>query len=244
MAVAQARDSQKLLRTWGLGDVVPYGHSVVLLFFGPPGVGKTASAEAIAHELGKPLLVVDYSQIQNCYVGVTEKNVVRVFRQAQSSEAVLFWDEADAMLYDRDTAQNSWEVRDVNVLLQEIEKFEGVCILATNREGSLDKALARRVSIKVHFTRPDRKMRRAIWEKLLPATLPLSRDVDLKRLSDADLTGGEIKNVILNAARLALQRTPEGPVRQMDFERALSMEKKDGEDGSCSRIGFASSLLE
>jgi SpoVK/Ycf46/Vps4 family AAA+-type ATPase len=116
------------------------------------------------------------------------------------------------MFYDRDSSRYNWEVRDVNVLLQQLEHFEGVCILATNRKITLDKALERRISLKIEFERPGRKERRQIWEKFLPKKLPLARDVDFNQLSEADLAGGEIKNVVLNAARLALQRDEQGPV--------------------------------
>ena len=168
MALAHVRHSQKIIGDWGLGEVIPYGRSPVLLFSGPPGTGKTAAAIALAHELDRPILVADYSRIQNCFVGQTEKNIVRVFREAKNQKAVLLWDEADAMFFDRDSAQRNWEVRDVNVLLQEVERSESVCILATNRKITLDKALQRRIALKVEFDRPDQKRRRLIWERLLP----------------------------------------------------------------------------
>ena len=160
LALVHARNSRRLMDDWGLGELIPYGRGTVLLFSGPPGTGKTATAEALAHELEKPILVADYSRIQNCFVGQTEKNIVRVFREARSQDAVLFWDEADAMFYDRDLAARTWEVRDVNVLLQQLERFEGTCILATNRKVSLDKALERRIALKVDFELPDRAQRR------------------------------------------------------------------------------------
>jgi SpoVK/Ycf46/Vps4 family AAA+-type ATPase len=239
MAVTHAREASTLVRDWGLGEAVPYGRTVTLLFSGPPGVGKTASAEALAHELGRPILPVDYSEVQNCYVGNTEKNIVRMFREAAAREAVLFWDEADAMFYDRDAAARTWEVRDVNVLLQELERFEGVCVLATNRRVSLDPALERRITLKVAFEPPDREERLAIWQRMIPAKLPLGHDVDLDVLTAAELTGGEIKNVLLNAARLALGRGPEGPVTMADFGEALRMEKAGSRRGDRSGgIGF------
>jgi len=239
MALTHAREASTLVGDWGLGDAVPYGRTVTLLFSGPPGVGKTASAEALAHELGRPILPVDYSQVQNCYVGNTEKNIVRMFREAAAHEAVLFWDEADAMFYDRDAAARTWEVRDVNVLLQELERFEGVCVLATNRRVSLDPALERRITLKVAFEPPDREERLAIWQRMVPAKLPLGDDVDLDVLAGAELTGGEIKNVLLNAARLALGRGPGGPVTMADFDEALRMEKAGAKRGGRGDgIGF------
>ena len=224
LALDHVRNSGRLLDAWGLRNTFSYGTGVTMLFYGPPGTGKTATAEAIARELDKPLLVADYSKIQNCFVGQTEKNIVGTFRKARQHDAVLFWDEADAMFFDRDTASRAWEVRDINVLLQEIERFEGVCILATNRNTILDKALERRISAKVEFPRPNRELREAIWRTLIPGRLPLAPDVDIARLSQADLAGGEIKNVILNASRFACGRSTDTSVTAADFERALAME--------------------
>lgn len=224
LALDHARNSGKLMQTWGLRGAFPYGSGVTMLFYGPPGTGKTATAEAIARALDKALLVADYAKIQNCFVGQTEKNIVSTFQKARQNGAVLFWDEADAMFFDRDAASRAWEVRDVNVLLQEIERFEGVCILATNRKATLDKALERRITAKIEFPRPDRELRESIWRKLIPKQLPLAPDVDIARLSRTDLAGGEIKNVILNASRLACGRSSDAVVTAGDFERALAME--------------------
>lgn len=238
MAVAQSRHARVLIRKWGLGDTITYGRAVTVLFSGPPGVGKTACAEAMAHELGKPILVIDYSQIQNCWVGETEKNIVGAFRTARKHDAVLFWDEADAMFYNRDNTRQSFEVRSVNVLLQEVERFDGMCVLATNRKVSLDPALERRISLRVEFERPDHKMRVEIWKRLLPDKLPVDEDVDIERLAGEELTGGEIKNVVLNAARLALVRGPRGPVAMGDFIEALGMERAGRWSGGKGKIGF------
>lgn len=239
MALAQTRQHRRLMEDWGLAQQITYGRAVTLLFEGPPGVGKTAAAEALAAELDRHILVVDYSKIQNCFVGETEKRIVKTFRDAARHGAVLFWDEADAMFFDRDSATRNWEVRDVNVLLQELERFEGVCVLATNRKVSLDPALERRISLKVRFDRPDAAMRAAIWRKLLPETLPLAEDVDLAELSAADLSGGQIKNALLNAARRALCRGEDSVVSMADFRHAVQSEL----DGSLAadhrpRIGF------
>ncbi len=240
MALNHAAHARTLVEDWGLGKTIPYGRSVTLLFSGPPGVGKTACAEAMAGELEQPILAVDYSQVQNCFVGVTEKNIVRLFREAKAHNAVLFWDEADAMFYDRDSAMRNWEVRDVNVLLQELERFEGVCVLATNRKVSLDPALQRRITLKVNFERPNGEERLAIWQRMIPARMPLADDVDLDLLSQAELTGGEIKNVLLNASRLALGRGSEGPVTMNDFSAAVRMEKQGAwkGGGTGGMIGF------
>jgi AAA+ superfamily predicted ATPase len=222
--VAGVHRARVLLDDWGLGNILPYGRGVTALFAGPPGVGKTASAEALANELGKPLLTANYAQMENCFVGETEKNIARVFREAMETNAVLFWDEADAMLYSRETGNRSWENRQVNVLLQELERFEGLCIMATNRKLALDEALERRMTVKIEFERPGADLRREIWRKHLPPNMPVSSDVNLDWLARADLTGGEIKNAVLNAARITLARDPQGIVTMADFEQAVAME--------------------
>lgn len=239
-ALAQSRYAKVMFQEWGLGEKISYGQGVTLMFYGPPGTGKTAGAQALAHTLEKPILIADYSRIQNCFVGQTEKNIVRIFREAAERDAVLFWDEADAMFFDRDTASRAWEVRDINVLLQELERFKGTCILATNRLTVLDKALERRISLKVKFDRPDRASRREIFHRMLPKKLPLADDVDLNTLANYDLSGGEIKNVILNATRNALVRNgSEARVCMDDFMDAIHTLKTGSWTQNTGRIiGF------
>jgi len=223
---------------WGLSEILSYGTSVTALFSGPPGTGKTACAEAFSYQLNKPIITVNYSEMQSKWVGETEKKIVKIFREAQDSQAVLFWDEADAMFYDRDSASHNWEVRDVNILLQELERFEGVCILSTNRKIRLDKALERRIAIKIEFERPDRQLRRQIWNTLVPKSMPLSPDVSIEDLSEEDLSGGEIKNIVLNAARLSLMREDHAVVTMIDFEKAIQMERQGSWTASSHKFGF------
>lgn len=222
--VSNQYNNRDVFRKWNMSKTFPYGNAIALLFCGPPGVGKTASAEAVADMLGKQILVADYSQLQSSWVGATEKNITALFREARENDCVLFWDEADAMFYDRDSANRNWEVRHVNVLLQELERFDGVCILSTNRDITLDKALARRISLKLEFKRPTREQVRQIWCKLLPPDMPLAPDVDLALLSEKSLSGGEIKNIVLNAARRASGRGDNAVVTMADFLWAFEME--------------------
>jgi SpoVK/Ycf46/Vps4 family AAA+-type ATPase len=238
MCVAQAKNAEVMFDKWGLSETFPYGTATTVLFFGPPGTGKTACAEAVAHRLNKPIMVVNSSDVLDKYVGESDKNIVKVFEEAKNVGAVLFWDEADALFYDRDSAFHNWEVRVVNILLQEMEKFKGVCILSTNRNLILDKALERRIAIKVQFERPNKKQRQQIWGKLVPKNMPLAEDVSVERLSEEDLSGGEIKNVVLNAARLSLCRGSDGPITMLDFEKALRMEREGSWTGNKNDFGF------
>ena len=239
--IAHAQHARVLFQEWGLGERIRCGRGVAMMFQGPPGTGKTAAAEALARALGKPILNADYGRIQHCFVGQTEKNIASIFREAAQRDAVLFWDEADAMFFDRDATSQSWEVRDVNVLLLELERFEGVCILATNRVAALDKALERRISITALFERPNQAARREIFRRMLPENMPLAKDVNLSKLAAYDLSGGEIKNVILNAARGALARGgPNSSVSMNDFQGAIGALKQGAWTGNTPRsIGFS-----
>ncbi|MCX7934470.1 MAG: ATP-binding protein [Planctomycetota bacterium] len=240
IALTQISRQETFLKKWGIGRVITYGHGLVMLFAGPPGVGKTATAEAIAHRLGKPIIVADYAQIQSCWVGEIEKNIRRIFRLAREEDAVLFWDEADAIFYDRENAVRTWETREVNVLLQEIERFSGVCILATNRPVFLDSALERRLALRLTFRPPTPSMVRQIWERLIPPELPLAEDVNLDEISQtACLTGGEIKNALLNASRRALLRGEDSKVTRDDFLWAIEMEMNNRLNRDAGpRIGY------
>lgn len=240
-AVCHARNPGRLLDEWGLRKVMPYGSGTTLLFTGPPGVGKTAAAEGIANELGRQLLTIDYSSIQSCWVGETEKQVVRAFREAADEDAVLFWDEADAMFFDRDSATHNWEAREVNVLLKEIEAFEGVCILATNRSLVLAPALERRLTRSLRFEPPSPEMGVKIWRLMIPEELPLADEINFFVLGRLGLTGGQIKNTVMEAARRAVARKGAGKVR---FQDLLEIAERRAPHAGRARIGFSPSRHE
>jgi SpoVK/Ycf46/Vps4 family AAA+-type ATPase len=239
MCITQIKNRKTFCETWGIAKTIKYGIGMTMLFSGPPGTGKSACAEAMAHELNKLIIVVNYAQIQSRWVGETAKNTVRIFKKARDNDAVLFWDEADAMFLDRDSMTYSWEVREVNLLLQELEKFEGVCILATNRKRSLDEALQRRIALKIDFEKPEPPMRKKILEKLIPDTMPLAENINLDELCRQDFSGGEIKNVVLNAARIALGRSKNAVVNQDDFLKAIQMETQGGWGNIRKPFGFS-----
>jgi SpoVK/Ycf46/Vps4 family AAA+-type ATPase len=210
---------------WGLKKVMRKTKGISLLFAGPPGTGKTMAAEAIAHELGKPLHVVNYAQLENMWVGETEKNIERVFAKAIEDGAVLFFDEADAVFHRRGFMTTPWMNRDVNVLLSHIEEFPGVVVLATNLPRVLDKALDRRVDIAVEFTLPDAKMRREIYRRLVPKKAPLGKDLNFDALAHKyALSGGSILNVVRQAMRSSLRRGKRHRIVMDDFVRAAERE--------------------
>ncbi|HEY6173798.1 MAG TPA: ATP-binding protein, partial [Kofleriaceae bacterium] len=192
---------------WGLGHKVAVWRRVTALFAGPPGTGKTLSASLVAQALGLDLFRIDLSGVVSKYIGETEKNLDRVFRAAHRSNAILFFDEADSLFGKRTEVKDAHD-RYANVetayLLQKLESFEGLAILATNFKKNIDAAFLRRIDIVVDFPMPGRDERRRLWRALLPAAMPLAGDVDLDFLADRfELAGGHIMNAIRCAATRA-----------------------------------------
>ncbi len=226
-ALTELRHKTLMYKGWGLRKVVKKTKGISLLFAGPPGTGKTMAAEAIAHELSSPLHVVNYAQLENMWVGETEKNIERVFTKALEDNAVLFFDEADAVFFRRGFMTAPWTNRDVNVLLSHIENFPGVVILATNLARTLDKALDRRIDIAVEFPLPDAEMRREIYRRCVPKQAPLAGDVDFGALARKyPLSGGSILNVVRQAMRSSLKRGKRHRITQDDFVRAAERESR------------------
>jgi ATPase family associated with various cellular activities (AAA)/Winged helix domain, variant len=238
----QAGEGRLLYEKWGLDRVLEKGKGTVVLFAGPPGTGKTMTAEAMAHRLSRPLHIADYAELESKWIGETEKNIVEIFRAAAKANAVLLLDEADAILSSRvdgglynDRAYN----RQVGILLRELEAFEGICILTTNRMVTLDEGLARRVSATFQFNMPGPTERLRIWESLIPGPMPLADDVDLRVLAHRyPIAGGHIKNAIRTAARRAAIRDGEQVcVRQEDLGEAAAGERRSFRPGA-RPIGF------
>ncbi len=201
--IKQAQHTDKLFNEWGLGETIEYGRGMSMLFHGGPGTGKTFGAHCIARALGKELLVINAANIQTSEPGGANRNIESAFRSATDTEKVLFLDECDSLI----TSRSDVGIiigSEINTLLTEIEKFEGVCILATNRIETMDEALERRLALIIEFPRPNFEQRKAIWSELIPKKLPLDNDVAIDSLAEFNLTGGQIKNVILQAARLAV----------------------------------------
>ena len=204
------RNRQRVLSQWGFGRRLVTGKGLVTLFSGEAGTGKTLTAEILAREVGLTLRIVSLPDIVSKWVGETEKNVRDIFRQARADGAMLLFDEADALFGRRvkvESSQDKYQNMEVNNLLQEIERFEGVVILTTNLEANMDAAFARRILYKIHFPMPELEQRQRIWQSLIPAEAPLAEDVDFELLAeDFELSGGQIKNAIMRAAYDAMDR--------------------------------------
>jgi ATP-dependent 26S proteasome regulatory subunit len=194
---------------WGFGRRVSLGKGLNVLFAGPSGTGKTMAADIMANELGLDLYKVDLSAIVSKYIGETEKNLDRIFREGKATNAILFFDEADALFGKRSEVRDSHD-RYANIeiayLLQKMEEYEGVVILATNLRKNMDEAFARRMHFSVEFPVPEEADRCRIWQSIFPGEAPLGSDVDLSFMArQFKISGGNIKNIALGAAFLAAQ---------------------------------------
>jgi SpoVK/Ycf46/Vps4 family AAA+-type ATPase len=228
-ALQLIRKHDLIFREWGLGERHTTGLGLAFHFAGPPGTGKTICAEALAHALGRELLVVRYAEIESRWVGQTSKHVATVFRAAERQNAVLFFDEADAIAGRRFSSATAGYEREanatVNVLLQELERFNGVIIFATNLAASLDPAFERRIRTHILFGLPGPEERERIWRSQLHPRTPLADDVDFRALAEEfPRSGGDIKNAVLKAAQLAtLEPVPDRAkkIHQRHFERGM-----------------------
>lgn len=206
-AVARLKNQRVVLDDWKVLAGRPGARGVRLLFAGPPGTGKTFSAEVLARALGVDLLVVDLSRVLSKWIGETEKNLAEVFATAEKARAVLLFDEADALFGKRTEVQDAHD-RYANLetayLLSRLEKFDGLAILATNLRQNLDNAFVRRLEFLLEFEEPGREERQQLWQRHLPSTAPLAADVDFGELAGLfPLVGGLIKNAAVAAAFLA-----------------------------------------
>jgi hypothetical protein len=193
----------RVLDEWGFGGR-PGSRGYHVLFAGPSGTGKTMSAGVIARATGLELWVVDLARVVDKYLGETEKAIDKVLRAAESSGAMLLFDEADALFGRRGEvkeAKDRWANVEVAFLLQRIEEHDGVTVLTTNVSHHLDEAFARRMSQRVEFTIPDARLRRRLWRRSVPAAAPLADTDDLATVADRfELAGGAIRTAALNAA--------------------------------------------
>jgi DNA polymerase III delta prime subunit len=200
----QARHRHRVYGEWGFDRKLSLGKGLNALFSGPPGTGKTMAAEVIASELQLDLYRIDLSQVVSKYIGETEKNLHQIFLEAQAGNAILFFDEADALFGKRSEvkdAHDRYANIEVGYLLQKMEEYEGVAILATNLSQHIDEAFLRRMHFVVEFPFPDQQYRKRIWQVVFPQEAPLAEEVDFDVLArEIKLAGGNIKNIALAAA--------------------------------------------
>ena len=192
---------------WGFEKKISLGKGLNVLFSGHSGTGKTMAAQILAHELKLELYKIDLSQVVSKYIGETEKNLSRIFKEAETSNAILFFDEADALFGKRSEvkdAHDRYANIEIGYLLQKMEEYEGMTILATNLRQNMDEAFVRRMQFIVDFPLPDELHRYKIWRVHFPEEAPCSDDIDFEFLArQFKLAGGNIRNIVINASFLA-----------------------------------------
>jgi SpoVK/Ycf46/Vps4 family AAA+-type ATPase len=235
-ALNQIRFHHVLYDEWNLQKVDPNGRRVAINLYGAPGTGKSFCAEAIAHHLGKPLIRVNYAEIESKYVGETPKNITTAFDKASETGAVLFFDEADSILGKRLTNVTQSADHSVNVsrsvMLLQLDRFDGVVVFASNLPKNYDGAFVRRILAHIEFELPDQDCLVKLWQFLLPTELPRSEELTSDWLAEQSLglAGGDIVNVIKLAASQAVSR--EGSARQIlatDVESAIAQVRQGKE---------------
>ena len=223
---ARARHRDLVLDEWRMRPGGGRGRGVAGLFAGDPGTGKTMSAEAVAGALGMDLYTVNLASVVSKYIGETEKNLERIFDEAAGINGVLLFDEADAIFGKRSEVKDAHD-RYANVesayLLQRMETFDGIALLATNLRANLDEAFTRRLDVVVDFPLPDPALRERLWDRCLGSTLPRAGDLDLAFLARAfELAGGHIRSAAITSAYLAAGAGR--PVSMLDLVGAVARE--------------------
>ncbi|KMW71364.1 ATPase AAA [Photorhabdus luminescens subsp. luminescens] len=211
----------------GFQEKIGYGTGISALFYGESGTGKTMAAEVIAGYLGVDLIKVDLSTVVNKYIGETEKNISRIFDLAEADSGVLFFDEADALFGKRSETKDAQDRHaniEVSYLLQRLENYPGLVILATNNRSHLDSAFNRRFTFITRFAYPDEMLRKKMWQAIWPEQLKLSDTIDFTHLAKrADLTGANIRNIALLASMLAKNDHCE-QIENKHINRAVTLE--------------------
>lgn len=230
----QHSNAKKIFEDWGLSETIEYGKGMTFLFYGKPGTGKTWGAHCISKSIGAELLTIGSGEIQSSEPGAANRNIVEAFKSASDGGKVLFIDECDSLVSSREGVGMVLG-SEINTLLTEIEKFEGVLVLATNRVEHLDEALERRIGLIVEFPEPEYEQRIEIWKTLVPKKMPLASDVKFEELARYNMTGGLIKNCVLQAARFAAAAKDNKNVKLEHFTAAIDRVLK-----SKSLLGTAS----
>lgn len=218
-ACAHIRYRNTVYNQWGFGKKAAYGRGLSMLFSGPPGTGKTMAAQVVTNQLHMQMYKIQLSQIISKYIGETEKNLRQVFTEAKNANCILFFDEMDALFGKRSEVKDSHD-RHANIetayLLQQMEEYDGVVLMATNLLQNIDEAFMRRINFVISFPFPDVKTRLMLWEKMLDTKAPMSDDVNLEFLAENfKIAGGNIKNCVVHAAFLAAAEGSEISMRHL-----------------------------
>jgi SpoVK/Ycf46/Vps4 family AAA+-type ATPase len=211
-ALSLIQHHETLFIEWNLAKIDPYHRGVAINLYGPSGTGKSLCAEAIAYHIDRPFINVNYAQIESRYVGQTPKNIESAFSAASEHDAVLIFDEADAMLGSRLSHVTQSADHAVNVsrttMLRQLDRFDGLVVFTTNFPENYDAAFVRRILTHIQFELPDFDTRLRLWSHMLPTELPRADDVDIGVLAEESegLAGGDLVNVIVVAATTAVRR--------------------------------------
>jgi len=221
----QVKNKHKIYEEWGFQEKVAYGRGISAVFAGLPGTGKTMAAQVIARELGMELYKVDLSCVVSKYVGETEKNLNEIFDQAEKSQVILLFDEADALFGKRSEGKEStdkYSNLEAAFLLQKMEGYEGITILATNLFHHFDEAFKRRIKMVVEFPLPDEADRKQLWKSMIPQQMPVG-EIDYDYLArQFELTGSNIRNILLHSAFLAASKQ-----KAVDMEEIIPAVKNE-----------------
>ena len=228
-AIEKMNNKKQVYDDWNYMNKYPYGRGLTVLLYGAPGTGKSMMAQVLAHELNLELYRVDISKVVDKYVGETEKSLSMIFREAKKCNVVLFFDECDTIFAKRSDDGGSNQASANNktaLLLQEMEAYDGVCVLATNYKHNIDPAFFRRMKYIVEFQFPNEDTREMLWTTTVPKTTPLGDDVDFRFIAEKfEFAGGNIKNCVLNAAFLAAEdETAGGKVCMRHYLKAIQYE--------------------
>lgn len=225
-ALEQINQQDLIFNQWGFGETIEKGKGVSLLFYGEPGTGKTLMAQAIADKLDSKLKVISTADIESSTPGEAERNIRKFFKEAKeaSEKAILLFDECDSLIYSRSSVGAILGAQ-INELLSNLEKFDGLTIFTTNRLGTLDEAVNRRLALKLEFGMPSPELRVKIWKRMFPKKAPLDNDIDWEKLANVEVTGGFIKNAVLRAARMAAtEKVKKKKITQQHLVKALTLE--------------------
>ena len=236
----------KVYDDWNMDSRYAYGKNVSALFYGPPGTGKTMAVHVLANMLNLPLYRIDLSQVVDKYIGETEKRLEEIFNAAEKNNTVLFFDEADSIFGKRsdvNEAKDKYANTEVSYILQRIEQYDGIVILATNYRKNIDEAFMRRIRYVVEFSLPDKELRKELWMTSFAKEIP-TEGLDFDYLAEQfELAGGAIKNIVLNASFLAASENR--PVGMLDVLRSVRNENvKIGKVMLSKDFGLYEELME